>query len=522
MRITEKKIKFVVLVVFSLLISSCISNSTDKFDIENAIGKENLVDIFICGSGPAGLSAAMHGARTRMKTLVAEGDSPGGQLTRTTFVENYPGRTKVLGGELVADIREQAKSFGAEFLSDTVKNIDFSSWPYKIETEGGMIFHALSVIIATGKSPRSLGVPGEEKYYARGVSHCAICDGPFYKGEDIVVVGGGDAAVEEAIQLAPYARKIIVLVRSNKMRAIPIMRENLTGYPSELKDKHMEKTYVRVTGKDEKIPVKQEHSIAYPNIFIRYNTVITEIVGDGAQVTGVKLLDKKTGEHYQVKVAGVFLAIGSDPATEFLKGGLQLNERGYIAMPGGTQQTSVKGVLVAGDVGERWGRQASIASGSGVQAGIDAYKFLTEEVGLSTKAVNKIKKYYFNKDFVSPGEVLVNFDIKHLENLSDLDREIQRNAKPIVLDFYADYCPSCIQMLPALEEVAKDFHGKIKFFKVEADKAIDIVKKYHVQRIPCLIVLKDGKLVGRYTGGDDVATESDLHDFVQKFVETTE
>lgn len=347
-----------------MFISSCIGGASDEFDINNAFSKENLVDVLICGSGPAGLCAAIHGARSRLNTLVIEGNSPGGQLMRTTWVENFPGIEKIMGPELIAKIRKQASNFGAEFLSDAVKAIDLSSWPYKVTTENGLQLHAMSIIVATGVFPRSLGIPGEQEYFGKGVSHCAICDGPFYKGEDVIVVGGGDSAVEEAMQLAPYAKKITVLVRGTKMRAVPIMRERLEGYD---------------------------------NIEVKYNTALKEILGDGNQVTGATLLDKVSRKVYHMPISGVFLAVGSTPNTLFLKGNVEMDSRGFLILKGRTQKTSKKGVYAAGDVEADRGHQAIIASGSGVQACIDAYKFLTEEIGLNTKVVSKLSNNYFRK-----------------------------------------------------------------------------------------------------------------------------
>jgi len=482
MKIFGKMAQGLNIVLILLLIPSCINSASDEFNIENALGKENLVDILICGSGPGGLSAAIHGSRSRLRTLVVEGHTPGGQLTRTTWVENFPGQKKIMGPELMETIKEQAASFGAEFLSDSVVDVDFSTWPYKVTTEDGLVFHAMTVIVATGVSPASLGIPGEEEYFGRGVSHCAICDGPFYKGEDVVVVGGGDSALEEATQLAPYARKITVLVRSYRMRAIKIMQERIEDYP---------------------------------NIFVRYNTSVKEIIGDGDEVTGVRLLDRETKKEYMLPVSGVFLAIGSKPNTAFLKGEVEMDERGYLILKGRTQKSSRKGVFGSGDVESDRGHQAVIAAGSGVQAAIDAVKFLTEEVGLSTKAVKRLKKSYYAglADAFDEQEV----EIKEVETEEAFYDTVQNSKEPVVFDFYADPCPSCDVMLPLFKSVAKEYGKKAQFFKVNRDELVDVSKKYAVRNVPCILIFKDGKLVATYR--KPVKNKKELSDLVETFVD---
>ena len=485
-----KAFSFLAVVVF---LSSCISSSADEFDISDALRKENLVDIAIIGSGPAGLCSAMHGSRTRLKTLVFEGDIPGGQLTRTTWVENFPAKwPKVMGPDLIADLRKQAESFGAEFLPETVTKVDFSSWPYAIHTSSGLKLHALTIVLATGVSPSGLGVPGEEEYSnGKGVSHCAICDGPFYRGEEVIVVGGGDSAVEEAIQLAPFAKKITVLVRRFKMRAVPIMQEHMAGYP---------------------------------NIFVKYNTSVQDIYGDGTKITGVTLKDNVTGETYKMPVSGVFLAVGNKPNTELIKGKIALDKHGNVIMRDRTQKTSIPGVFAAGDVEADRGHQAIIAAGAGVQAGIDAVKFLTEKVGLNTKAINKLKKQYFNPDatFDYQTDVVIN----DIGSMDDFEKELATLAadtksamkKLLVVEFYTDSCPSCVKLMGTLKVAAKDYVGKAKFLKVNAvgNNSMAIAKRYDVYKAPTLLVFKNGDLVGRYDD-DKVLSRQELSNFIDGY-----
>ena len=190
-----------------------------RYDLTKLEGKENVYPMVIIGSGPAGLSAGLYGARAKKKTLVIEGNKPGGLLTETSYVENWPGFKAILGKDLMKELKEQAAHFGASFLEDTVEKVNFSQWPFEINTEDGKTIYAMTVIIATGASPSPLNVPGEKEFWGKGVTTCAICDAPFYDDKSVVVVGGGDSAVAEAIQLAAYASKITILVRKDKMRA---------------------------------------------------------------------------------------------------------------------------------------------------------------------------------------------------------------------------------------------------------------------------------------------------------------
>jgi len=476
---------------FSLLlllgISSCIGGESYKFNVENALGKENLVDILIAGSGPAGLTAAVHGARSRFNTVVLEGPNPGGQLMRTTWVENFPGVEKIKGPELIAAMRKQAEGFGAEFISDSVEDIDFSSWPYKVTTQNGMTIHAMSVIVATGASPRKLGIPGEELYWGKGVGTCAICDGPLYKGEEVVVIGGGDSAVEEAIQLVNFGvGKVTVLVRSDKMRAIRIMQER----------------------------IKEEESV-----FVKHNTVVKEIVGDGEFVTGIRVVDKISGEEYVIPVTGVFLAIGSEPNTWFLKNTAQMDQKGYLVLQDRTQKTSKEGVFAAGDVEAERQHQAIIACGTGAQACIEAVDdWLTREIGLSRKVMRKLKDCYYKKKVA--GEITV--DLKEVKTVEAFRSEVLESAIPVIVDFYTQSCVSCKQMVPVIEAFAKDYSKKVKILKVDAGTAVDIVNLIKeaygisIMKVPYVMVFKDGKLVDKNLGA---LTRNELSQMMCKHIE---
>ncbi|MCV7066378.1 thioredoxin-disulfide reductase [Mycolicibacterium houstonense] len=301
-------------------------------------------DVIIIGSGPAGYTAAIYAARAQLKPLVFEGTQFGGALMTTTEVENYPGfREGITGPELMDEMREQALRFGADLRMEDVDAVDLSG-PVKSVTVGDETHQARAVILAMGAAARHLGVPGEEALLGMGVSTCATCDGFFFRDQDIVVVGGGDSAMEEATFLTRFARSVTLIHRRDEFRASKIMLERAR---------------------------------ANEKITFLTNTEITQIEGD-PKVTGVRLRDTVTGEESKLDVTGVFVAIGHDPRSELVRGQIDLDDEGYVKVIGRTTATTLEGVFAAGDLVDHTYRQAITAAGSGCSAAIDTERWLAE------------------------------------------------------------------------------------------------------------------------------------------------
>jgi thioredoxin reductase (NADPH) len=301
-------------------------------------------NVVIIGSGPAGLTAAIYAARANLSPLMIEGKEPGGQLTLTTLVENFPGFPEgVLGPDLIESMRKQAQHFGTEIVNSYVHKVDFSSSPFKI-WYGDSQIEAKSVIISTGSSAKLIGLESEIKMMGHGVSTCATCDGFFFRGKKIAMVGGGDSAMEESTFLTKFATEVNLIHRRDTLRASKIM---------------------------------QDRAMANPKIKFIWNTAVEEVLGTPQSgVTGLRLLNLKTKEQSELDVDGLFIAIGHNPNTEVFKGIIDLNEQGYIKTQPSSTRTNIAGVFACGDVQDPVFRQAITAAGSGCMAAIEAERWL--------------------------------------------------------------------------------------------------------------------------------------------------
>jgi len=302
------------------------------------------VKCLIIGSGPAGYTAAIYAARADLKPVLYTGMLAGGQLTQTTDVENFPGYPQgIMGPEMMEDFRKQAERFGTDIRFGYVSSVDFSSLPHKVVIDEVKTITADTVIISTGASAKWLGLESEQKYNGFGVSACAVCDGFFFRGQDIAIVGAGDTAAEEATYLAKLARKVYMLVRKGEFRASKAMVSRVQNTP---------------------------------NIEILYNTETKEILGNAQGVNGVAIVNNQTNEEKVLDVTGFFVAIGHHPNTDIFKGVIDMDETGYIKTKPGTTQTNIEGVFCCGDAQDNIYRQAVTAAGTGCMAALDAERYL--------------------------------------------------------------------------------------------------------------------------------------------------
>ena len=302
------------------------------------------VKVLIIGSGPAGYTAAIYAARAGLKPVLYTGGQPGGQLTTTNDVENFPGYADGINGpQMMMDLQKQAERFGTEVHYGLVTSVDFSGYPHKVVVDEKEEVIAESVIIATGATAKYLGLPSEQLYYNKGVSACAVCDGYFYRGKEVAVVGAGDSAAEESTYLANLCTKVHLLFRRNEMRASKIMQQRVMNTP---------------------------------NVEVHWNTETEEILGNESGVTGVRVVNNKTGERKEIPIQGFFLAIGHQPNTEIFKNYLTMDEVGYIQVQPGSTRTNVEGVFAVGDAADKVYRQAITAAGTGCMGALDAEKFL--------------------------------------------------------------------------------------------------------------------------------------------------
>jgi thioredoxin reductase (NADPH) len=301
------------------------------------------IKCLIIGSGPAGYTAAVYAARANMNPVLYTGQQPGGQLTTTTEVENYPGYPSgITGPEMMEDFRKQAERFGTQVRYEMVIKVDFSGPVHKAWTESGHEIHADSVIIATGASAKWLGLPSEQKLMNKGVSACAVCDGFFFRGKSVAVVGGGDTAAEEATYLAKLCPEVHLLVRRDELRASKIM---------------------------------QERVFKTSNVIIHWNTEVLEVLGEN-DVSGLRIINNQTNDESVLPVQGFFVAIGHKPNTDAFKGWLDMDEAGYIKTIPGTTKTNIEGVFASGDAQDKIYRQAITAAGTGCMAALDAERYL--------------------------------------------------------------------------------------------------------------------------------------------------
>jgi thioredoxin reductase (NADPH) len=431
---------------------------------------ENLV---IIGSGPAGYTAAIYAGRANLKPVVFEGFQagglPGGQLMTTTEVENFPGFPQgITGPELMDNMKAQAERWGAELYTEDVISVDLSQRPFTIRSQEREI-KTHSLVIATGATAKRLGLPSEHQFWSRGISACAICDGatPIFRGQELVVIGAGDSAAEEAIYLTKYGSLVHLLVRSDKMRASKAM---------------------------------QDRVLNNPKIKVHWHTEAVDVVGK-QEMTGVQIINKQTGEENTIQAKGLFYAIGHKPNTELFQGQLELDEVGYISTKHGGVETNIEGVFAAGDVQDHEFRQAITAAGTGCMAAMLAERWLS--------AQNLIQEFHQTKpEGTTPhpetekAETEAEFNLQNTRHHGGyaLRKLFHESDRLLLVKYVSPGCGPCHTLKPILNKVVDEFDGKIHFVEIDIDQDQDIAENAGIVGTPTVQIFKNKELVKEVKG----------------------
>lgn len=434
--------------------------------------------VVLLGGGIGSLTSAIYLGRAGFSPVVIEGKLPGGLLTQSHMVQNWPGEMEIVGVELTDKIRDQATANGAKLINAEVVGVDFSKRPFTIrikslETGETSEIKTHTAIIGMGTEPNYLGVPGEKEFWGKGVTNCAVCDGALYKDKVVCVVGGGDAAVLEALYLSNIAKQVYIFVRKDFLRAI---EERRVGLLKEM-----------------------------PNVKFIYNTSVVEIQGDGTKVTGVML--KEGSKKYPMALDGVFLAIGSQPNSKIFQKQLKLDSKGYIVLTK-DQLTSVKGVYAVGDIVDPVYKQAISAAGDGAKAALQAQRYLEDNVELA-KAV-PVVQIHDNVEIAQAAPVVKKETKPFSKEIIEIKSEDQFYAEletdlPVLVDFYATWCPPCKRVAPVLEAGAKNLAGRVKVMKVNVDKQPGLAAQYQILGMPTAILFQNGEEVERRSGAEPIA-----------------
>ena len=417
-------------------------------------------NVIIIGSGPAGYTAAIYAARAGLQPLVIAGSiTAGGALMNTTEVENFPGFVEgIQGPELMETLQAQAERFGAEVLFDDVETVSLEGDVKTVTTGIGKTFTAKSVILAMGSAYRELGLEDEKRLSGKGVSWCATCDGFFFRDQEVVVVGGGDSAVEEATFLTRFASKVYLVHRRGELRASKIMADR---------------------------------AVADPKIEFVWNSEVVGLDGE-AKLESVRVRNVDTGDESVLPATGLFVAIGHDPRNELIRGVVDTDSAGYVLVEGRTTATNVRGVFACGDLVDSRYRQAITAAGSGCAAALDTQHFLDELADAEVAAADAV---VVEAPVAAP---VVRAPVAATEDT--FQDEVIHSDVPVVVDFWATWCPPCRAVAPLLDELAEEYAGRLKIVKVDTDENPNLAMAYGITSIPTMNFFKGGELVKSVVG----------------------
>ena len=469
--------------------------SVDFVDVHSAdVHSADVYPVVILGGGVGGLTSGIYLSRAGVIPLIVEGKDAS-QITQSHLVENWPGEEKIAGHSLLEKIKSQAIANGCKLASKEVIAADFSKRPFEItlrsiyNTEKIETIKTSSCIIATGSYPNRLNITGEDTYFGKGVSSCALCDGAFYKKKTVAVVGGSDAALVEAIYLSNLAKKVYVIIRKGDFR--------------DSCDK-----------KNKQLLLKKG------NVEVIYNSTVTSILGDRDKVEKIELKSLKDGKISPLNVDGIFLAIGSTPNSSFFKGQIELDPKGYIILKEGNM-TSKEGIFAVGDIVSSESKQAIIAAANGAVAAIEAQKYLSQ----NNLGPYSIERKSDSSDIVGSNPVssdLISFDLVSLDKKNNIQEEyldkvleitsddqfekiLSNSSIPILIDFYATWCGPCKRIAPFLSERSKSLAGVVKILKVDVDKHSSITRKYKITALPTLVIVDNNKnYISRKIGPDAI------------------
>ena len=444
----------------------------NKFPIALVDKRQPIIPTAIIGAGPAGLSAALHIARGKIPAVVFTGKHIGGNLTSIRDVENWLGDISIKGYELAERFKKHVESAHVPLINDIVTEINCDVWPFEIVTKKGIKVHALSIILATGFSPKMFDIPGLEKYWGKGASICTMCDAPLNKGKDVAVIGGNDYAAEHVLQLALYANKIYLIAKNPELSMFALTQDKL-----------------------------KKHD----NIEIQLNTRVIEVRGDKAGITGIRIKNLRTNEEQIISVQGVFVSSGWQPNSQLVQKIVNTDKDGYVIVKCHSQFTSQKGLFAAGAVEDSRYQKIPNSVGRGMQAALDTIQFLQKEIG-----------YYPDQHDLTLFKPKKRHQIKltSVSNQNALD-EVLSSTKHVVLFYYSSLCATCAALKPEVNEFAYEVQDAIRIVKSDIEHTPTFAEELRVTQVPTFLFYEDGKLVAR---ADSISTIEELKEAVQKYM----